>query len=220
MERSFERSQVNFIGKTLLIMGLGLLLTFAVAILTPMFIQSINPIMLIGAMVIEVALVFYLTARINKMSTAKARMWFFVYAALNGFTLSVIMYANGLGIATTVFLFTSVMFFCSAMVGMTAKRDLSAFGQFFMMLLIGLLVMSVFYMFLPLSGLNFIISIIGIITFCGLTAYDMQKIKYIHQQSYNISPEEASKYSIIAALGLYLNFINLFLYVLRLFRDR
>lgn len=220
MERSFVKSQASFIGRTLLIMGVGLLVTFLIAVLTPMFLGSINPVLMLGAMVAEFALVVYITRRIDRMSVSKARMWFYVYAALNGFTLSVILYSYGFGLATTAFLFASAMFFCSAMVGMTAKRDISAFGQFFMMLLIGLLIMSLLQVFFRLSGLDFMIAIVGIITFCGLTAYDMQRIKYIHQQSYNYNPQDVSKYAIIAALGLYLDFINLFLYVLRLLRRR
>lgn len=220
MEKSFVKSQASFIGRTLLIMGMGLLVTFLVAWLTPMFLNSINPILMFGAMIAEFALVVYITRRIDQISVGKARMWFYVYAALNGFTLSVILYAYGFGLSTIALLFASAMFFCSAMVGMTAKRDLSVFGQFFMMLLFGLLIMSLFQMFVPLRGLDFMIAIIGIITFCGLTAYDMQKIKYIHQQSYSFHPEDVSKYAIIAALGLYLDFINLFLYVLRLLRRK
>lgn len=220
MERSFIKSQANFIGRTLLIMGMGLLVTFLTAVFTQMFLGSINPIVMFGAMIAEFALVVYITRRIDRMSVGSARMWFYVYAALNGFTLSIILYAYGTGLATTAFLFASAMFFCSAMVGMTAKRDISAFGQFFMMMLIGLLIMTLLQVFFRLSGLDFMIAIIGIITFCGLTAYDMQKIKYIHQQSYNFNPDDVSKYAIVAALGLYLDFINLFLYVLRLLRRR
>jgi FtsH-binding integral membrane protein len=219
MEKSFVRSQANFMGKTLLNMSAGLLVTFISAYLTRMFVV-LNPVVMILAAVVEIGLVFYLTRRINKLSVGKAAFWFYVYAALNGITLSVIFANYGMGKATTVFILTSAMFFCSSMVGLSTKRDLSAFGQFFMMLLIGLLILSVFYIFVPLSNLNFIIAVLGIITFCGLTAYDMQKIKYIHSQSYNFNAEDVSKYAIIAALGLYLDFINLFLYVLRLFRDR
>jgi FtsH-binding integral membrane protein len=220
MEKSFEKSQVNFIGRTLLHMGIGLLLTFVVAYLTPMILDRISYVIIIGASILEIGLVLYLTARIKKMSIGKATFWFYVYAALNGFTLSIILANYGFGKVGMVFLLTSAMFFSSAMIGITTKKDLSIFGQFFMMLLMGLLIITVFQIFVPLQGLNFIIAIIGIIVFCGLTAYDMQKIKHIHAQSYSIDAETASKYAIIAALGLYLDFINLFLYVLRLFKDK
>ena len=219
MEKSFAKSQVNFMGRTLLHMGLGLLVTFILAYLTPMLINQISYAYIIGAAVLEVGLVIYLTRRINKMSTAKATFWFYVYAALNGFTLSVILASYDFGTAGIVFLLTSAMFFSSAMIGMTTKKDLTMFGQFFMMLLIGLLLLTLVQIFIPLQGLNFMIAIIGIIVFCGLTAYDMQKIKHIHAQSYNMASEDTSKFAIIAALTLYLDFINLFLYVLRLFRN-
>ena len=88
------------------------------------------------------------------------------------------------------------------------------------MLVIGIIIMSIVGMFLNISGLNFIISIIGIIAFCGLTAYDMQKIKKFHNQCYNVGSEDVSRYVIISALSLYLDFINIFLFVLRLFREK
>lgn len=220
MENSFEKSQTNFISRTLLTMGLGLLVTFIVAVVTPMFMPNINMSLVLIAVIGEFALVLYLTRRINKMAANTARMWFYVYAALNGFTLSLIFSTYQLDTVTTAFLITSVMFLCSAMIGITTKKDLSAFAQFFMMLVIGIILMSIAGIFINITGLNFIISVIGIIAFCGLTAYDMQKIKKFHNQCYNVGSEDVSRYVIISALSLYLDFINLFLFVLRLFRDR
>lgn len=220
MENSFEKSQTNFISRTLLTMGVGLLVTFFVAFLTPLVMPNINSALMVIAIFGELGLVIYLSARINKMAANTARMWFYVYAALNGFTLSLIFSAYGLDTVTTVFLITSVMFLSSAMIGMTTKRDLSVFARFFMMLVIGIILMSIAGIFLNITGLNFIISIIGIIAFCGLTAYDMQKIKKFHNQCYNVGSEDVSRYVIISALSLYLDFINLFLFVLRLFREK
>lgn len=220
MEKSFEKSQANFMGRTLLTMSAGLLVTFIIAFITPYFMQSISPLFILGALIGEVALVFYLTARINKMSVSTARMWFYVYAAINGFTLSIIFVAYASSLISTVFLITSAMFFCSAMVGITTKKDLSAMGQFFMMLLIGVIILSVVQMFLNSTGLNFIIAIAGIVIFCGLTAYDMQRINKYHAQSYSAAPDDVSRFAIIAALRLYLDFINIFLFVLRLFKNR
>jgi FtsH-binding integral membrane protein len=220
MENSFEKSQTNFISRTLLTMGLGLLVTFIVAVLTPVVMPNINMSLVLIAVIGEFALVLYLTRRINKMAANTARMWFYVYAALNGYTLSLIFLAYGLDTVTTAFLITSVMFLCSAMIGITTKKDLSAFAQFFMMLVIGIILMSIAGIFININGLNFIIAVIGIIAFCGLTAYDMQKIKKFHNQCYNVGSEDVSRYVIISALSLYLDFINLFLFVLRLFRDR
>ena len=220
MENSFEKSQTNFISRTLLTMGVGLLVTFFVAFATPLVMPNISSALMLIAIFGELGLVIYLSARINKMAATTARMWFYVYAALNGFTLSLIFSTYGLDTVTTVFLITSVMFLSSAMIGMTTKRDLSVFARFFMMLVIGIILMSIAGMFLKITGLNFIISIIGIIAFCGLTAYDMQKIKKFHNQCYNVGSEDVSRYVIISALSLYLDFINLFLFVLRLFREK
>lgn len=219
MERTFEKSKVNFIGKTLFTMAFGLLVTFITAMVTVTFMKQINIMLMIGCMVVEVGIVLFLVRRIEHMSTTTAKMWFVAYAALNGFTLSTIFTTYRLGTVVIVFLITSAMFFCSGMIGMTAKRDLSAFGQFFMMMIVGLILMSLFQVFFHLQGLNFMISVLGIITFCGLTAYDMQKIKRFHAECYAAAPQEVSKFVIIAALQLYLDFINLFLYVLELFNN-
>jgi uncharacterized protein len=220
MEKSFDKSRANFMGRTLLTMSAGLLVTFIIAFITPYFMQSINPVLIFGALIGEVVLVFYLSARINKMSVSTARMWFYVYAALNGFTLSIIFVAYASTIISTVFLITSAMFFCSAMVGITTKKDLSAVGQFFMMLLIGVIILSLVQMFFNSAGLNFVIAILGIVIFCGLTAYDMQRINKFHSQSFYAAPDDVSRFAIIAALGLYLDFINIFLFVLRLYKNR
>lgn len=219
MERSFEKSKINFIAKTLLTMGFGLLITFAMAFLTPVLFTEISYPIIMVAIGAEFILVIYLSRRIQKLSLSSARICFFVYALLNGFTLSVVFYAYNLGQVSTVFLVTSATFFCSAMIGMTTKKDLSRLGQFLIMVVIGLILMSILQIFLPLEGLNFTISIVGILVFSGLTAYDMQKVKMLHAQTFSINPEDAQKFVIIAALELYLDFINIFLYFLRLIKD-
>lgn len=220
MEKSYVKSQSNFIGRTLLTMSGGLLVTFIIAFLTgTYFINVISFPLILAAMVGEVVLVIYLSTRINKMSAASAKLWFYLYAALNGLTLCLIFSAYNITAISTVFLLTSGMFFASAMIGITTKADLSALGQFFMMMIIGIIILSVLQIFFSLTGLNFFISLLGIIVFSGLTAYDMQKIKRFHDQSYHFSHDDTSRFVIISALSLYLDFINLFLFVLRLFRD-
>lgn len=219
MEHSFEKSRVNFIGKTLLTMGFGLLITFVMAFLTPVLFTEISYPILMGAVIAELVLVIYLSRRIQKLSVFSARIFFLVYALLNGFTLSIIFSSYNLSQVSSVFLATSATFFCSAMIGMTTKKDLSRLGQFLLMAVIGLLIMSILQIFLPLQGLNFAVSIVGILVFSGLTAYDMQKVKMLHAQTFNINPEDTQKFVIIAALELYLDFINLFLYFLRLLKD-
>ena len=220
MENLFERSQGNFINKTLVTMSMGLLVTFVTAILTPMFMaEAMTKGLMIGAMVAELVVVFYLSARVRKMSVSSARFCFYLYAALNGFTMSIIFVSYDIKLVSTVFLITSAMFLCSAMVGMTTKKDLSMFGRFLMMMVLGLLLLTVVQVAFGLSGMSFGISILGIGVFCGLTAYDMQKIKRFHAECYYLNPEDVSKFVIISALELYLDFINLFWYIFRLFTD-
>lgn len=223
MENSYVRSQNNFISKTLLIMGLGLLVTFAVAFVTPMFLLDfLTPPVIMVAIAGEIIVVFYLSRRIDRLSIASARMWFFVYAVLNGFTLSIVLYAYGFGNAAVAFGLASAMFFSSAMIGMTTKKDLTTMGRVLIMGVVGLILIGIVGMIFPraFAGMNMFIALLGIAIFCGLTAYDMQKIKYFHQSSYARDEVYASKFVIIAALGLYLDFINIFLYVLRLLRGR
>ncbi len=220
MEKSFEKSRSNFISRTMVTMGLGLLITFLVAIATANFIPIISLPIMVGAIITEFILVIYLGARISKMGVTQAKVAFYAYAAINGFTLSTIFVQYNLGFLSVVFLISSAMFVCSAMIGLTTKKDMTTLGQFFLMMLIGLLLLTVFKMIFNIPGLGFALSLVGIIIFCGLTAYDMQKVKMLHYNAYSIDAEEASKYSVVAALQLYLDFINIFLYVIRLFEER
>ncbi|HEY5560858.1 MAG TPA: Bax inhibitor-1/YccA family protein [Clostridiaceae bacterium] len=220
MEKSFEKSQTNFIGRTLLTMSTGLLVTFIVSMLISNTKMVLNPYIMIVSFIAEIGIVFYLSSRIAKMSPGVARMWFYTYAALNGVTFSLIFLSYAAGTIGLVFLLSSAMFFCSAMVGMTTKVDMSAFGRFFMMAVIGLMLLMLAQVLFGLSGMDMLISLVGIGVFSGLTAYDMQKIKNIHRDCYNLSPEETGRYTIISALRLYLDFINIFLFTLRMFRGR
>lgn len=217
---SYKQSQSNFIAKTLLNMGLGLLITYLIAIVTPFVLPNISGGVMLAAFAAELGLVLFLRTRVRKMAPAVARIWFLVYAAVNGFTLSIVFTLYDFKSLSIVFLITAFMFFCSSMIGITSKRDLSVVAQFFMMMLIGLVIIAVIEIFMPLPALNLAISVIGIVTFCGLTAYDIQKIKYFHSECYNFAPEDVSRFVIISALELYLDFINLFLYVLRLLRNK
>jgi len=218
MERSFEKSQANFIGRTFLTMSSGLLVTFIVSLFVSNTNILLNPVVMLVSFFAEIGIVFYLSSRISKLTPGVARMWFYAYAALNGVTLSLIFLTYSSGEIATVFLLSSAMFFCSAMVGMTTKVDMSAFGRFFMMALIGLVLLMLLQMFIP--GMNMLISLLGIGLFSGLTAYDMQRIKKIHRECYNTSASDTGRYTIISALSLYLDFINIFLFVLRMFRSR
>lgn len=158
--------------------------------------------------------VFYLSARIHSMSFSSAQSWFWVYAGLVGLSLSGIFYIySGVSI-TRVFFITASMFGAVSLYGYTTKRDLTGFGSFLFMGLIGVVIASLVNIFLASSALQFAISVIGVLVFTGLTAYDTQKIKEIYYEG--DGHEVAGKKSIMGALSLYLDFLNLFLMMLRL----
>ncbi len=165
-------------------------------------------------MLAPLGVVFYLSAKIHSMSFASAQTWFWIYAGLVGLSLSGIFYVySGVSI-TRVFFITSGMFGAVSLYGYTTRRDLTGFGSFLFMGLIGIVIASVVNIFLASSALHFAISVIGVLVFTGLTAYDTQKIKEIYAES--DGHEVAGKKSIMGALALYLDFLNLFLMMLRL----
>ena len=176
-------------------------------------------ILFFGAILAELGLVMWLSAGINRMSVPTAIMAFLAYSALNGLTLSALLAAYGLDAIFSTFVACASMFGAASVYGMITKRDLTSIGGFFIMGVVGLIVMSVVNIFLHASALEFGISIIGVIIFVGLTAYDAQKLKDLSVQM-SESGELASKGAIIGALTLYLDFINLFLFLLRLLGRR
>lgn len=165
------------------------------------------------------AVVIFLSARVHKMSFTNASIAFAVYSLINGISLAFIFFVFDLGTIFRVFFITAGTFGAMAVVGYTTKVDLSKFGSILFMALIGLIIASVVNIFLASSGLDWIISIAGVLIFCGLTAYDMQKLKIIGA---NVDPttEGAKKVALMGALTLYLDFINLFLFLLRIFGGR
>jgi uncharacterized protein len=162
-----------------------------------------------------------LSAMINRMSAATAQLVFYAYAVLVGLSLSsIFLVFTGASITTTFFV-TAIAFASLSLYGYVTKRDLSGMGTFLMMGLIGLLVAMVVNMFLQSSGLQFAISVIGVLIFAGLTAYDTQSIKtnYIaHAQS--MDSEWLGKSAIMGALNLYLDFINMFMFLLQFLGNR
>jgi uncharacterized protein len=223
MENTLERSKVDFISKVMGNMGAGLFITFLAAFFVSQngAMQSLiygSAFTVLLLFIAEISLVIYITRRIDSMSFSQARMYFFIYSALNGIMLSSIFMVYSLGSISSVFLIAALMFVISGLIGISIKRDLSAMGHFLRLSVIGLIVLIIVSMFVP--GLNFFVSLLGVAVFSGLTAYDMQKIKAIHYNAYNMSAEVVSKYSIIGALSLYLDFINLFLFLLRIFGKR
>ncbi|KRB62785.1 hypothetical protein ASE04_00985 [Rhizobium sp. Root708] len=164
------------------------------------------------------AMVFFLSFRINSMSVSAAQTTFWVYAALVGLSLSsVFMIYTGQSVVQTFFV-TAASFGALSLYGYTTKRDLSAMGSFLMMGLFGLIIASVVNIFLASSAVQFAISVIGVLIFSGLTAYDTQRIKDMYYEA--DSATVAGRKAIMGALTLYLDFINLFMFLLQFMGDR
>ena len=163
-------------------------------------------------------LVFFLSFRIGRMSVAAAQTTFLIYSALVGVSLSTIFLVYTMASITQVFFITAATFGAMSLWGYTTQRDLTSMGSFLMMGLIGIIIAMLVNVFLASSALGFAISVIGVLVFTGLTAYDTQKIK----ESYTANDDGTmtGRKAIMGALSLYLDFINLFLMLLRLFGDR
>jgi len=173
-----------------------------------------NPLIFFGLVIGELGLVFGLSARVNRMSAGTASILFLVYSALNGATLSLIFLRfTGASIATT-FVITAGMFGALALFGATTKRSLAGVGHFVGMGLIGLILAMLVGFFWHSDGLQFVISIVGVIVFTGLTAWDSQRLK---QMATALPDGQVGSYAVVGALSLYLDFINLFLFLLRFF---
>lgn len=170
-------------------------------------------------MLAPLGMVFFLTMRIDRMQPSTAAGTFLAYSLVNGLSFSVIFLAYDLGSIFQVFVIAAGMYAGAAAYGYLTKRDLTGMGSFLFMGLIGLIIASVINIFLGSGPLDFAISVIGVLIFTGLTAYEMNKIK---EQAVVMYAGEglAQKRAIIGALSLYLNFVNLFLYLLRLFGER
>ncbi|MBA4749950.1 MAG: Bax inhibitor-1/YccA family protein [Alphaproteobacteria bacterium] len=203
-------------------MAIGLGLTGVVAMLvasSPTMLMAIfgSPLKWV-VMLAPLAMVFFISFRIHAISAATAQALFWIYAALVGLSLSSIFLAyTGASIAK-VFFITAGTFAGMSLYGYTTKRDLSKFGSFLIMGLIGVILASIVNIFLKSSGLEFVISLLGVFIFVGLTAYDTQQIKSLYYEDDH--PEIGAKKAIMGALTLYLDFLNLFLYLLRFMGDR
>jgi FtsH-binding integral membrane protein len=172
-----------------------------------------------GLIIAEVGLVIAINAAINKLSLAMATLLFILYSVINGATLSVIFVAYSIGTISKVFFITAGTFAVMAFIGYVTKTDLSKMGKILFMALIGIIIATVVNIFVKSSGLDMILSYVGVLVFVGLTAYDTQKIKQMLWQAGNVS-ENSQKVALLGALSLYLDFINLFLYLVRLLGRR
>ena len=216
---AFIRSVYNW-------MAIGLALTGFMAYFTShseTMMQLIfgNRLVFFGLIIGELAMVFSLSARVHKMQASTATLLFVAYAALNGVTLSSIFLVYTGSTITSTFFICALTFVACSVYGATTKRDLTSFGGFLVMGLIGIIIASVVNMFVRSAGMGMIISYIGVFVFVGLTAYDTQKIKMMAvTQPADLEAGAVRKGAILGALSLYLDFINLFLMLLRIFGDR
>jgi len=180
-----------------------------------------NQLIFFGLIIGELALVFFLSARVHKIQAVTATSLFLLYAALNGATLSAIFIIYTKSSIVSTFFICAATFVGISIYGMTTKKDLTSLGSFMAMGLIGIIIASVVNMFVRSSAMGLIISYIGVFVFVGLTAYDTQKLKNMAlSRPDNIDASIARKGAIIGALTLYLDFINMFLMLLRILGDR
>ena len=195
---------------------IGLLITFLTG-----YTLSLNEIALakllsggsyIVLVILEVAVAIFLSVRITKMSKMTATICYLLYTFLTGLTFGGIFVAFKLSSIIAIFLASAVVFGVAALIGYTTKKDLSKFGNFLIMALLGIIIMSIINIFLKINGIEFIISIIGVIIFIGYTMYDINRIKSL--DFYN---EDTG--AIYGAFQLYLDFINIFIELLQLFGD-
>jgi FtsH-binding integral membrane protein len=176
-----------------------------------------NPIVFFGLIVGELALVWSLAARVHRMRAATATNLFMLYAVLNGATLSVIFIRYTMSSIASTFVVCALTFLAMSVYGWTTKKDLTSWGSFLFMGLIGIIVASLVNLFVRSSAMGMIISYIGVLIFVGLTAYDTQKIKAMAiSQPAGLDGAVIRKGSILGALTLYLDFINLFLMLLHI----
>jgi FtsH-binding integral membrane protein len=201
-------------------MGGGLMVTAFLAMVTissPAMLNAVfgNRMVFYGLILGELGLVVAISGAINKLSAATASLLFLLYAALNGITMSVIFAIYTAESITSTFVITAATFGAMSAFGYLTKRDLTGWGSFLFMGLIGVVIASLVNIFTKSSAASWIISAVGVIVFTGLTAYDTQKIKAMAA-----SGAEGRKPAILGALTLYLDFINLFLMLLRLLGNR
>lgn len=188
---------------------------------SPGILQAIytNQILFWGLIIAEFALVIGVSAAINKLSLTTATLMFILYSVINGALMSYIFLAYTASSVATVFFITAGTFGAMALIGYTTKTDLSSMGKILFMALIGLVIATIVNLFVKSSGFTLILSYVGVLIFVGLTAYDSQKIKQMLLQAPDAG-EGAQKLALLGALTLYLDFINLFLYLLRIFGKR
>ena len=231
MENLYDSSYKSTTGTSVLSMVMRkvygrMFLALVVTALTSLYVASSPAILSVvlgnravffGLMIAELAVVFVVSGMLNKLSTTTATLLFYLYAVLNGVVFSSIFVVYDLGSIASTFFITAGVFGAMSVYGMVTKNDMTKFGCYCIMGLFGLIIASIVNIFVASSTLDWIISLFGVALFIGLTAWDTQKIKNV---AYVTDPSQTGKLATIGALSLYLDFINLFLYLLRIFGGR
>jgi FtsH-binding integral membrane protein len=209
----------NYMAGGVALTGAVAWLTYQYALSNPAFAHALfgSPLLWV-VMLAPLGLVFFLSFRIGHMQASTARTLFFVYAGILGLSLATIFMAYTAASIARVFFISAASFGALSLYGYTTQRSLYAMGSFMIMGLFGLIIASLVNMFLKSSGLDWALSVIGILIFAGLTAWDTQKIKEMY--SAMDDGTVAGRKAVMGALSLYLDFINMFLMMLRLFGDR
>ncbi|MDD5217442.1 MAG: Bax inhibitor-1/YccA family protein [Candidatus Omnitrophica bacterium] len=215
----FERAEQTFIQRVYQWMAIGLSVTGAVALWiagSPALLRALTGGVFLVLMLIEIGIVFWLSSQVMKISSQAAITGFLVYSGLNGVILSTIFIVYTQTSIASVFFMTAGTFAAVSIYGWTTKQDLTSMGSFLFMGLIGIIIASLVNFFLRSPVIYWLISYAGLAVFIGLTAYDTQKLKRIQQSGIGASEQVA----ILGALQLYLDFINMFLMLLRIFGRR
>ena len=214
------RSSNNFLRKVFLYMILGIAISFGTGAYLLYFNQGLLSTLFNYyqfLVIAELAMVFSISFFINKISSSLAKILFFAYSLVNGITLTVIGFIYAPQIIFYAFMITLTIFVVTTIYGYTTQEDLSSYRRFFMIALISLIALSIFNAFMRVGMLEWVITIGGVVIFTGLIAYDVNRIKAISYQLADGDNEAMEKMGIIGALNLYLDFINLFIYILRIF---
>ena len=214
------RSSNNFLRKVFLYMILGITISFGTGAYLLYFNQGLLSTLFNYyqfLVIAELAMVFSISFFINKISSSLAKILFFTYSLVNGVTLTVIGLIYAPQVIFYAFMITLTIFVVTAIYGYTTQEDLSSYRRFFMIALISLILLSAFNAFMRVGMLEWVITVAGVVIFTGLIAYDVNRIKFISYQLADGDNEAMEKMGVIGALNLYLDFINLFIYILRIF---
>ena len=226
MTYNYEEARRVSVAKVYGEMTIGILVTAVVAVLGQItgayysFLMATGMVGLIGLCVVQIALAVVLGMRVTKMKSATARVMFYVYAALMGFTLSSIFMVYDLGSIGVALGVTAAFFFALTMFGMTTKFNMLKAGPILMIGLIVLIISQIVLAFVQIDGMTQIVCAIGLILFAGMTIYDAQSTRALLTEYEAQGPEMVKKISILCALNLYLDFVNMFLYILQLLGNR